>query len=381
MRIRFRALPVVGALAVSLFVGGSPSFAQDKKGAGKVDKTQQAEIDAAVKILDDAMLKGSAGPTDYKFTWVDHPMKGRDGKAWVPFILYLEKGQALPPAGAFFLRVVNKATAAETVKVLTAYHAAVDKATTEARLDPENAELAQEEERVRASAPKVEYAFQDFKFVNFNNAQANSTFMFPSSFFVAAGEYDVYLLVKETVASVKGKKAQPKGGLLKTSVTVPNYFTDELATSPIIVTNSVQQLKSAPTAAELARNPYIFGSSVVTPSLTDRFAKTDDLTVLFFIYNTGLDKANGKPDVAVDYRFYTKTDTTEKFFNATPQMLLNATTLPSNFDMKAGFLLPGTQVIPLAPFPEGDYRLEIKVTDKLAGKTKTENVRFTVVAK
>ena len=34
--------------------------------------------------------------------------------------------------------------------------------------------------------------------------------------------------------------------------------------------------------------------------------------------------------------------------------------------------------MPLASFPEGDYRLEIKVTDKLANKTLTRDVNFTV---
>ena len=38
------------------------------------------------------------------------------------------------------------------------------------------------------------------------------------------------------------------------------------------------------------------------------------------------------------------------------------------------------QSVPLASFPEGDYRLEVKVTDKLGNKTITENVPFTVVA-
>jgi hypothetical protein len=36
--------------------------------------------------------------------------------------------------------------------------------------------------------------------------------------------------------------------------------------------------------------------------------------------------------------------------------------------------------VPLASFPVGDYRLEIKLTDKLSGKTMTQNVNFTVEA-
>ena len=35
-------------------------------------------------------------------------------------------------------------------------------------------------------------------------------------------------------------------------------------------------------------------------------------------------------------------------------------------------------VVPLASFPVGEYRLEIKVTDKVSGQTLTQNANFTV---
>jgi hypothetical protein len=38
------------------------------------------------------------------------------------------------------------------------------------------------------------------------------------------------------------------------------------------------------------------------------------------------------------------------------------------------------QAVPLASFPEGEYRLEIKVTDKLANKSVTRDVNFSVAA-
>jgi hypothetical protein len=36
--------------------------------------------------------------------------------------------------------------------------------------------------------------------------------------------------------------------------------------------------------------------------------------------------------------------------------------------------------VPLAGFPEGDYRLEIKVTDKIADRTILRDVNFSVTA-
>jgi hypothetical protein len=46
--------------------------------------------------------------------------------------------------------------------------------------------------------------------------------------------------------------------------------------------------------------------------------------------------------------------------------------------MQAGHQLQAGQAVPLTSFPEGDYRLEIKVTDKLANKSLTRDVNFSV---
>ena len=70
----------------------------------------------------------------------------------------------------------------------------------------------------------------------------------------------------------------------------------------------------------------------------------------------------------------------EKFFNKTNPQNLNAQTLPPQFDLAAGHQLQSGQAVPLASFPEGDYRLEIKVTDKIANKLVTRDVNFTVTA-
>ena len=86
------------------------------------------------------------------------------------------------------------------------------------------------------------------------------------------------------------------------------------------------------------------------------------------IYNPKIDATN-KPDVTVEYNFYAKHGgQPEKFFNKTNPQNLNAQTLPPQFDFAAGHQLQSGQAVPLASFPEGDYRLEIKVTDKIANK-------------
>ena len=169
----------------------------------------------------------------------------------------------------------------------------------------------------------------------------------------------------------------PPGGLLKQSVTVPNFWADELMTSSVILSNKAEQLTAPPTDG--SRDPYIFGNTKVTPSPDNKFAKADELSIIFQIYNTA-PAAGGKPDVAVDYNFYQKSGGAEKFFNKTNPQVFNAETLPPQFDLAAGHTLVGGLSIPLTSFPEGEYRLEIKVTDKAANKSKVENVALTVGA-
>jgi hypothetical protein len=372
MHTRSRVL-AFSILVITLSFFSVGAFAQDKKAPAKIDKAQQAEINATLKIMDDVMA-GQPGPTDFSFTITPHLMKSRDNKVLVPFIVTFDKTKGLPANATSYLRVVNKANLAETMKKTAEHKAAMDKAANMARLDPDNAEAQEAEQKLRAQAPKVEYAFEDLRF-----SQTLTTGAAVGALAVPAGEYEVYLVYKDPIP--KDKKATAKAGLLKTTITVPNLFTDELATSTIFVTNLSEQLKTQPTADDVARYPYIFGTMKITPVLdaTPKFAKKDELSIVFYIYNPAPDKTSGRPNLTVDYNFYRKDNGAEKFFNRTEPQQLNEKTLPPNFDVKAGHQLLGGMGLPLTSFPEGEYRLEIKVTDKTSGKVKVENSAFTIV--
>jgi hypothetical protein len=377
MHIRSRVLSLSGVVLIALLVASFAVAAQDKKSSPKVDKAQQAEIASVVKIVDDVMA-GQPAPSDIKFTWLTHSMRGRDGKEYVPFLLLFDKDQKLPSTLTYYIRLANKATIGEQLKAEATYKADLQKAENQAKLDPENPEFAEALTRLREKAPKIEYAFEDLKTFNLNGA-AGAEFRLPAAVMAPAGEYDVYLLLKEPQASLKDKKAQPRAGMLKTTLTVPDYSTTPLMTSSILLTKGgdspqAQQLQNDPN-----KNPYVFMQiSPATILLEPKFDKKSWLTISFYVYNTGLDSAASEPNMTVDFAFYHKADGTEKYFNRTPQQQFNATTLAGKFDAKTGVFV-GTAV-PLESFPAGDYRLEIKITDKVTGKTKIQNEPFTVNA-
>jgi hypothetical protein len=147
----------------------------------------------------------------------------------------------------------------------------------------------------------------------------------------------------------------------------------------VIVASRIDPLPAPLTPQQQADRPYAMGTMEITPYYDMKFKKTNELSTFMLIYNPKTDSAN-KPDVTVEYNFYQKAaGQPEKFFNKTNPQSLNAQTLPPQFDLAAGHQLQSGQAVPLASFPEGDYRLEIKVTDKMANKTLTREINFSVI--
>jgi hypothetical protein len=205
------------------------------------------------------------------------------------------------------------------------------------------------------------------------------------------GQYVAYIAVKDKSPAAAGNQrnndrnrndknppaaAPGKVGLLRHEITVPDFGQGDLTTSSVIVARSVEQVSAAPTDQE--SNPYVFGPMRIVPSPDGKFGKSAELSVIFWIYGAQA-AASGKPDVTIDYNFHQKLAEGEKYFNKTAPQQLNAQTLPPEFSVAAGHQLPGSLVVPLTSFPAGDYRLEIKVTDKASGKSVTQNVSFTVL--
>jgi hypothetical protein len=100
--------------------------------------------------------------------------------------------------------------------------------------------------------------------------------------------------------------------------------------------------------------------------------------VLFQIYNANISPEK-KFSLEATYTFYRQDAAGEKRFNATEPQPLTNDTMPPGFDPTSpNSSIQAGQGIPLQSFPEGKYRLEIKVTDKQSGKVLTESTTFTV---
>jgi hypothetical protein len=332
--VRRRVIALVAALAFA--TAGSAAHAQQtaKQDDKKRSKQEQQEIEQLVKTVD-AVMGGQPAPSDVQMTLTPYFLKSQEQRTFVPFVLDVKGAPAAD--AAMYVRIVNPS----------------------AQPDPK--------------AKKIEYPWDDIHFIP---ASALASGKINRVFMAAPGTYDLYLAIKERLAEKAPKDQVAKIGVLKTQITVPDYWSGELATSSIIVTDKVNVLNAPVSADEGRERPFVFGTQELVPASDMEFKKSEQLATFFQVYNAGLGP-DGKPNLVMEYNFHRKEGGEEKFFNKTNPQTINASVLPATFD-PSKFPVPGGIEVPLTSFPEGDYRLEIKISDKATGKTLTKDVNFTV---
>jgi hypothetical protein len=334
MMVRRRVIALATAFAFALV--GSAAFAQTAKPQDnrKRSKQEQVEIEQLVKIAD-AVAAGQPAPADMQMILTPFFLKSQEQRTFVPFVLSVKNAPSAEVA--MYVRVVNPSAVP----------------------DPK--------------AKKIEYPWDDIHFVpaaSLASGTLNRVFMAPP------GTYDVYVVMRERLGEKPPKDKVARTGVLKTQVTVPDFWNGELATSSIIVTDKVNVLNAQLGPEEGRERPFVFGTQELVPAADTEFKKSEMLATFFQVYNAGLD-STGKPNLVMEYNFHRKEGGAEKFFNKTNPQTISGTNLPPTFD-PTKFPVPGGIEVPLASFPEGDYRLEIKISDKASGKTLTKDVNFVV---
>jgi hypothetical protein len=277
-------------------------------------------------------------------------MKAADGRVYVPYTLAFPVDTLTAGPISVYMRVVTKGG------------------------QPAGAAKDGQEDEDKA---EQDYPFEDYFSVE-PRAAAGQPVRIMRAFAAAPGDYDVYFGIRNKAADPKKNQNDPVRVVsVKQNASLADFWNGQLTTSTIVVTNKVDQVQGQVTPEIQRERPYLFGQTEFVPSADNKFKKTDELSVVFQIYNPTLD--GGKPNVTVEYSFHQKLPEGEKYFNKTTPQQLNAQTLPPTFDVAATQMLPGGQSVPLASFPPGDYRMEIKITDANAKKTITRDVAFSVL--
>jgi hypothetical protein len=343
MRIR-RVLAIVVALAFAITSAPVAAQKKEEKKPPKRSKAEQADVEMLVKLVDGVAGGTQPAPTDVAITWEsNHYVKGQEGVTYIPFTLNVDRAKLAKSNVAYYVRIVNKGESAAPTK---------DK--------------------------DGKIVVPNYPWDNINFIEVPSNGKLTRAIQLKPGEYEAFVAVKEKAPEKEQKNAPPaKVGLVRHELKVPDFTANELSTSSIMMASGIEVLNAPLSQDKQEENPYTFGPMKVVLSPDSKFTKTGELNLVFWIYGAGA-AAAGKPNVQVEYAFHQKLPEGEKYFNRTQPQVLNAESLPPEFDVAAGHQLPGTLTVPLASFPTGDYRLEIKITDRTSNKTLTQNVTFAV---
>lgn len=374
-----RRQPAIAVTAVSLLMTCPAAVAAQRSGSqpaqGRIEDAQRIE-GAAILDLADAAAAGKPVPADFAMRWHPDFLKAQRG-TFVPFVLTVDGPNVPRTPALLYVRAVAKGTQVRKPRP----GREDDRRQTRGKPDPLRSE--------------PDYPV-DIIFPIESQPGDGGAFRVVRGFSVAPGEYDVCLVLRERPRG--GSAGTPlRAAVVTQRITVPNFWTDELAMSSVILADRLTLLTEPSGPEELLERPYVIGLNDIQPARDDRFGKDEELICVFLVYNpkVGLDKTF---DVQVEYHFYRRnsrlperpaasareaedhppTRDGETYVNHTVPQRFTTALMGAQFDPSAGQPIMAGQGIPLAGFQEGDYRLMIKVTDFLAGKTLTRDVNFTV---
>ena len=257
-------------LAAAVVILSSVLFAQ-KKDDKKQSDQQKRETPDILKIAD-AAATGQM-PNDLGLSWAHEDyLKATGNKEYVPFTIRYDVSKISTPNVALYFRVVSKDAAAPVATL-----------NLPAKKD--------DKDKDKKPAPP-RFAYEDLNFIPPGMGQLSRAFT------VTAGTYDVYVMLREAASTQKNAPA-PKVSVIKQTVTVPDFWTPELATSSVIVAQRIEPLQAPLSPSEQIERPYALGQMEIAPSLDSKFTTKQELSIFMLIYNPKTDAMN-KPDVTVE---------------------------------------------------------------------------------
>jgi len=183
------------------------------------------------------------------------------------------------------------------------------------------------------------------------------------------GEYDVYVGMLDRS---RLKTSSPV--IARQTVTIPNFWNDEIALSSLILASDVRMLGAAPSARQQVERPYTFGRAEVVPVAVRSFTPGDALSVVYQVCNYGAPDS----DLQADYNFYRLDKGSKVLFNRTPPQRFGDEDLPVPQPWES--VAFAMQTVSLQTFPPGRYELEVIVRDRLTRRNASGSIEFTVVA-
>jgi hypothetical protein len=358
---RWRFVYAVTAMAC---IGGRILAAQapDRRQLERLEQALRQEGQAIIALADAPLDKSQ--PADFTLTWHNDFLKAQTG-TFVPFIVTIAPRAVRASDALLYVRAARPT-------------------------QPSSADARQGGRRRPAgeSAPPL-FPFEEIYPV----ALSDQPVRIARGFALPAGEYQITVVVRERERDdQRGRRRL--AAVLRQPLSVPDYATGTLATSTVMLASRLTVLSEPPPAATLAERPYVIGTREIEPASDSVFRPSEELIVVFLVYNPAV-TTDRQFDLEVEYHFFRKSRAGpddqqpgvpagllalpgERYFNRTEPQRFNPAILGPPYDPEAGQPVMAGQGVPLAGFPEGEYRLLIRVTDLISKRSLEREVAFTV---
>jgi hypothetical protein len=335
--------------------------------ASELEKIHREEGEAVLALADAAMA-GRPVPSDFAVEWQNDFVKAQRG-TFVPFTLTIDASRLRNPSALVYLRARRRESPSES----------------------EGLQKTKERER---NAVDKEASYSVDAIFPVELASGGQPSRISRGFSVLPGEYDVFVVIRERVEP-GADRPQPKAVAIKQPLQVPEFWSGELTTSTVMLADRLTTLDESLPPDQLAERPYVIGRSEITPAADRRFRRDEELIVVLLVYNPMV-TSERQFDVKVEYHFFRKLGAGvevepgseppahlraragEHYFNHTDPQSFTPALTGAGFNPGSGEPVMAGQVVPLAGFAEGEYRLEVQVRDVLSGKSISRDVFFTV---
>ena len=154
-----------------------------------------------------------------------------------------------------------------------------------------------------------------------------------------------------------------KGSLTTTPIEVPDLNTGALSMASLMIVRGVDELpENAPDDSRNANAAFLLGRVRLVPYFGGVLTKKDAPSFFYQFYDLKIDPLTGKASGVASLTVLKEGKT----------VVAKAPDQP--FDQPVGGTMVGP--VPLEKYDPGTYVVQLKVTDKVAGKEKTQEVRF-----
>lgn len=358
------AAALISTAGHTILLAQGSQAARDRRDQERLDDAHRREAEVLVKLADDA--KAGQAAADFAMAWRNDFLKAQPG-TFVPFTVTIDRTSLNATHALMYVRAVRI---------------------------PETSGPRKASEEKGSAVDGQHFAF-DAIFPVALSAPPGQPLRISRGFAVPAGTYEVYVTLRERPADpLSERPGRLKAAVHKQRLDVPDYWTDELAASTVMLADRIAVLSQPLGPDDALERPYVIGQNDVQLAADSTFRKDRELIVVFVIYNPTV-TGDRHFDIRVDYHLYYRLAPGsragaeapdgvpapregERYVTRTDPQRFNPSVLGSRVDPAAGHPVMAGQGILLSSFQEGEYRLGITITDLLSRKRLNRDVTFRV---